>query len=395
MVHNPRELNRSVILAELLRSRPASRKHLAEATGISPATVTRAVDLLIASNVLREVSEVISDTPGRRAVLLDVVSDQTFVVGVDLGASNTRIIVADLLGNPLRAAEVQTPGSETADGLARWLVAQIRSLGDGVWPLIAAVSLGLPGAVSHSDRSVSNAPNLPQVEEAEFLRVLEQELGINVIIDNDANYALLGEQHFGAARSTSASAMLTIGSGLGAGLAIEGRILRGNHGIIGEFGQLPVGPLGTRLEHMVTGTGITRRAAEAGIELRSPADLFADDVDGALLALRGHFDHALLIVLTAIAVSCEPETIVLGGGIAKSLTGNLDRYQLALEQNLRMSPRLVPAQLGDFSGAVGALVASMHVAYRALGVDESALALLPTSQTLTIERIDDVRRDRL
>jgi glucokinase len=391
MVHNPRELNRSVILAELLRSRPASRKALAEATGISPATVTRAVDLLIASGVLREVSEVISDNPGRRAVLLDVVSDTTFVVGVDLGASNTRIVVTDLLGNPHRAVEAKTPSTHTADDLARWLSLEITRLGDGIWNLVRAVSLGLPGAVSHSDRSVSNALNLPQVEEPEFLRVLESELGIDVLIDNDANYALLGEQHFGAARSTSASAMLTIGSGLGAGLAIEGRILRGNHGIIGEFGQLPVGPLGTRLEHMVTGTGITKRAAEAGIALSSPADLFSPDVDGTLMALRSQFDHALLIVLTAIAVSCEPETIVLGGGIAKSLTGNFGRYQEALEQNLRMSPRLVSAQLGDFSGAVGAVVASMHAAYLDLGVDESALALLPSSQTLTIEKIREAQ----
>lgn len=102
-----------------------------------------------------------------------------------------------------------------------------------------------------------------------------------------------------------------------------------------------------------------------------------------------------MIVLTAISVSCEPETIVLGGGIAKSLTTSLGRYQATLERNLSISPRLVPTMLGDFSGAVGAVVASLHALYADLGIEQQFLAELPASQTLTPESIRNVQMSSL
>jgi predicted NBD/HSP70 family sugar kinase len=391
MVQDTRELNRSAVLTHLMRSRPASRKQIAEASGISAATVTRAVDLLISQGVVTETTEIVSESRGRRAVQLDIIAERSYVVGVDLGASNTRVIVADLLAHPLVAFEMPTPTVADAPELARWLASEVHAAAVDVWERVEHICLGLPGAVSQVNRTISNAPNLPQVEEPGFLDAVEAELGKPVRFDNDANYALLGEQHFGAARSSPTAAMLTIGSGLGAGLAIDGRVLQGERGLIGEFGQLPVGPLGTRLEHMVTGAGILRRAAEAGLHLDEPSELFALDASPALQTLRSHFDMALLIVLTATTVACDPQTIVLGGGIGKALTTTLDRYQAALEQTLRASPTLAAAELGDFSGAVGAVVASLHSAYADLGVDDEAMLHLPGGASLTSDKIAFVR----
>jgi glucokinase len=394
MVQSTRLLNRGTVLAEVFRTAPTSRKQIAEATGISTATVTRAVDTLIVEGVLREGSEIVSEHRGRRAVLLHVVAGRSYVVGIDLGASNTRIIVADLLASPVLALDVPTPSALNAIELAHWLAAEVRTATGTKWRLVEAICLGLPGAVSRIDRSVSNAPHLPQVEDERFLQSFEAAVGMTVMTDNDANLALLGEQRFGAARTAPTAptaAMLTLGTGLGAGIAIDGKVLQGERGLVGEFGQLPVGPLGTKLEHMLTGPGILRRAAEAGVELVDPAELFAGNHGSGTEALRAHFDHALLIALTAITVSCEPNTIVLGGGIAKSLTSSLDRYQATLEHNLRMSPKLLPAVLGDYSGAVGAVVASLHTVYAGLGIQEQFLAHLPVSQTVTP---DSIRRAR-
>ena len=391
MVQGTRELNRNAVLSRLLRSRPASRKQIADASGISAATVTRAADLLISEGVITETIEIVSESRGRRAVQLDIVSDRSYVVGVDLGASNTRVIVADLLAHPIVAFETSTPGALDTARLVQWLASEIREAASAVWTQVDFICLGLPGAVSQRERTVSNAPNLSQVEDPNFLDDIEAALGKRVLFDNDANYALLGEQHFGAARSSPTAAMLTIGSGLGAGLAIDGRILQGERGLIGEFGQLPVGPLGTRLEHMVTGGGILRRAAEAGVTLTEPSELFEPDAVPALQALRVHFDQALLIVLTATTVSCDPQTIVLGGGIAKALTSTLDRYQRALEQNLRASPKLAVAELGDFSGAVGAVVAALHCTYAELGVEEDTILQLPGGENLTVDKITSTR----
>lgn len=391
MVQDTRTLNRNAVLTEVIRSRPLSRIQIAQSTGISPATVTRTVEALVSDGILREGPELVVEGRGRRAVSLDLVADRSYVLGIDLGASNTRFIVANLLAHPEIANEVPTPAGLQPAELARWLASAVTDAAGGLWPVIEQISLGLPGAVSQVDRSVSNAPNLPQVEDPAFLREFEHAIGRAVQVDNDANFALIGEQRFGSARDTPTAAILTLGAGLGAGLAIDGRVLRGRHGLVGEFGQLPVGPLGTRLEHMVTGPGILRRADEAGVKLDGPAGLFVDEPTGAVQALRAHFDQALLIVLTAIAVSCEPETIVLGGGISKSLLGSLPQYQVALSQTLRIAPTLVGTSLGDFSGAVGAMVASLRATYLALGVDERALNELPNTHSLTVESISLVR----
>ncbi|MDR6685736.1 glucokinase [Arthrobacter sp. 1088] len=389
-MQSPKATNRSAVLAEVLRAAPASRKQVAEATGISSATVTRVVDQLLAEGVLREGSEIVSENRGRRAVLLDLVADRSYVLGIDLGASNTRFILADLNARPVLVCEVQTPSDLDTLRLADWLAGEVRSACGKKWPLVDSICMGLPGAVSRVDGSVSNATHLPQVDGTVFLEAFEGTVQLKLLTDNDANLALLGEQRFGAARTSPTAAMLTLGTGLGAGLAIDGNVLKGSHGLIGEFGQLPIGPLGGRLEHMVTGPGILQRAHEAGLPLNTPADLFAENA-GHLHSLRAHFDHALMIVLTAISVSCDPETIVLGGGIAKSLTTSLSRYQATLERNLRVSPTLVPAELGDFSGAAGAVVSSLRAIYADLGIQPEFLADLPATQALTPSSIGKAR----
>ncbi|WP_291046795.1 ROK family transcriptional regulator [Herbiconiux sp.] len=390
MVQDIRELNRSAVLTELMSLRPATRKQIAESTGISAATVTRAIDQLIADGIVCEVSEVVVEKRGRRAILLDLVAERSLVIGVDLGASSTRIIGSDLLANPVVAVELPTPSALGSAELALWLAQQAKSALGVRWGAVAAVSLGLPGAVDQVERSVSNAPNLKQVEDPAFLAVCELALGVPLLADNDANLALLGELRFGAARHTPYAAMLSLGAGLGVGIAIDGAILRGRHGLVGEFGQIPVGALGERLESFTTGPGLLARAAAAGVPLESPARLFgARDGDGGVdgatstAELRADFDRALVTVLTAIAVSSEPETIVLGGGIAKSLVGDLGRYQERLEQTIRIAPTLTSAELGDFSGAAGGVVSALHAVYLTLGVEPAALSALPKTDLLT------------
>jgi len=399
MVQDIRELNRNAVLTELLKRRPATRKQIAEATGISPATVSRAVDQLILDGTVREVSEVVVGNRGRRAILLDLVADTSLVIGIDLGASSTRMIASDLLAAPQTAIELPTPTDLGSAELALWLAEQAKAAMADRWDAVAAVSLGLPGAVNQAERSVSNAPNLKQVEDPAFLAVCELAFGVPVLADNDANLALLGELRFGAARHTPYAAMLSLGAGLGVGIAIDGAILRGRHGLVGEFGQIPVAPRGERLESFTTGPGLLGRAAAMGVSLDAPAQLFAgsaNETDAparrAREQLRSEFDQALVTVLTAIAVSTEPETIVLGGGIAKSLTDRLDEYQTALEQTLRIAPTLTSVELGDFSGAAGGVVAALHSVYSSLGVEASALSGLPTSDALTP---DTVRRTRV
>ena len=366
------------VLAELLATGPTTRVAVARATGLSSATVTRCVDSLLADGLAREASLLPAAGRGRRAVLLEINGHHDLVVGVDLGASATRVVVADLAGQIVSVQRVPTQRELDPTSLAGWLATIVRKQleADGV---PSAVAVGLPGAVDPATKSVSNAPHLAQIEGTAFVRALERELGLAVSIDNDANLALLGERHFGVARSASNAVMFTLGLGLGAGVMIDGRLFRGIHGLVGEFGSLPIGPLGTRLEHLVTGFGIMRRAAESGVELSSPADLFGP-LSGTLADLRRQFEHGLLVAITAAVVSVDPELVVLGGAIADSLVGSIESIERELRNNLRVSPRIELAVLSDLSGALGAAVDALHATYTGLGIPFEELARIPGPQ---------------
>lgn len=373
---------RALVLAELLASAPTTRVAVAHSTGLSSATVTRCVDSLIADGLTSEASLLPAAGRGRRAVLLEINGHHDHSVGVDLGASTTRIVVVDLAGRIVNVHRVATERDLDPPSLGDWLGTTVRKqLGDlGDAP--ATVAVGLPGAVDPTTSAVSNAPHLAQIEDPRFVRALERELELPVEIDNDANYALLGERYFGVARSAPNAVMFTLGLGLGAGVMIDGRLFRGTHGLVGEFGSMPIGPLGTRLEHLVTGFGIMRRAAELGIELSSPADLFRP-TSGSLADLRRQFEHGLLVAITAAVVSADPEIVVLGGAIADSLAGSIESIRNELRNNLRVAPAIEIAVLGDLSGALGASVQALHRIYTGLGVPPTALARIPGLQAQT------------
>jgi predicted NBD/HSP70 family sugar kinase len=312
-------------------------------------------------------------------VQLEVNGGHCYAVGVDLGASTTRLVVVDLTGRVVRVHRVATERDLDPPSLGGWLAKTISQQLGELARATGAVAVGLAGAVDPATRSVSNAPHLPQIEDARFVAAVETELELPVEIDNDANYALLGERYFGVARGTPNAVMFTLGLGLGAGVMIDGRLFRGTHGLVGEFGALPVGPLGTRLEHLVTGFGIMRRAAELGIKLSSPADLF-QPTNGALADLRRQFEHGLLVTITAAVVSADPEIVVLGGAIAGSLAGSIESIRDQLRNNVRVAPAIEIAVLGDLSGALGASVDALHMIHTGLGVPYGSLARIPGLQ---------------
>lgn len=380
-------MNRATILTELLASSPTTRTAIVEATGLSGATVTRTIDALTEENLVRELTGIPTESRGRPPIPLEVIGERSLVLGVDLGASNTRLVVADLTGRPVLVKRVETPVDLAPAQLGSWLAELLHTAASDLWPRIEAVALGLPGAVNPTGRVITNAPHLPQVEGAIFLTILERELGLSIEIDNDANYALLGEAHFGAARRSPNAVMFTLGAGLGAGISIDGHLQRGSNGLVGEFGSLPIGPLGSRLEHLVTGRGIMLRASELGLHLQSPADIFAATDDKVIQALRVQFEQALLVALTAAIVSCDPETIVLGGGIAPSLRGSTDFLRQALIQNLRTAPVIVIAELGDLSGALGAAVQALHKVYLSLGIQIEELPRVPARRKVDLSKL--------
>lgn len=364
-----RQANRSAVLWAVLRAGTASRIDIARSAGLSAATVSRVIDGLIADGLVREAAAVPTGRPGRRITPVCFVAEAGVVVGVDLGGSNCRLIAVDLLGTVRARVRTTTPAGHSTGQLARWVADSIGEL-VGEAPL-AFVSVGLPGVVNTAAGEVRAAPNLPQVEGGAFIAALTDLMDAPVAFDNDSNLALRGEMRLGAARDCRSAVMFTIGTGLGAGVVLDNRLLRGRTGLVGEFGALPVAD-GT-LEDVLAGRGLLEASAAAGFALDSPAPVFAEGAPPALVAVRRRFAEALLLGLVAVAAAYEPEVIVIGGGVAPSLGAVVAEASRALAARLPGAPRVELSSLGDPAGAIGAVIAGLHDAYVGLGVDEALL----------------------
>jgi predicted NBD/HSP70 family sugar kinase len=373
-----RAANRSGILATILaESGTVTRTRLAAHTGLSQATVSRVVDALIRDGLVAEGDAVASGGTGRSAVTLHAAADRGLTCGVDLGGTNCRLVVGDLLGRPLARSQEVIP-DQSAAGLAAWLGRLVTELAASVSSAgLRAVAVGLPGVVSPDGVTVSGAPNLPQIEGDSFSRHLRRELGIPVSLHNDSNLALLGEMRFGAARGLGTVVMLTIGTGLGAGVAVNGQPLVGRGGLVGEFGYLPAGPRGESLESLVAGAGLVQHALSLGAEVTSAQDLFSVPPPAGTAPVRRRFRHALLLLLTTAVIAYDPEAIVIGGGIAAAIAPDLPGIQRQLGDLLPSAPDVVLSDLGGLSGAFGALAAACQAVYVDLGVDVTAATALP------------------
>jgi glucokinase len=302
------------------------------------------------------------------------------VVGVDVGGTSTKGAIVDPLGAILVRVERPTEKSAGTKGIIA-VVDELmeRARERTVEPI--AVGVGAAGFIDAASGSVTFSPNLvyddPQIADAVSARVR-----LPVIVDNDANAAVWGERAFGAARGSDHVAYLTVGTGIGSGFIVEGRLVRGFTGAGAEMGHTVVDPDGPQcpcglrgcLEQFASGTAIARSAREAlDVDPSSSILAFAgttgavnaehvtkaarqyDEVARDVLRRAG---GALGVGLSNVVNIFDPEVIVLGGGVARAGEPFLGpcRDELArMTQAQRRRPvRLAITSLGVDAGIVGA-----------------------------------------
>jgi predicted NBD/HSP70 family sugar kinase len=364
---------RSTVLAAILADGQATRAELACSTGFSPQSASEAVDALLAEGLIAQGGDLLTGS-----------AELGLVCGVDLGGSNCRFLVADLLGNPVQVSHELTPITIGAEALAEWLAGRVTALTGGLDARLRAVVVGLPGMVAADGSAISGAPNVPQIQGEGFARRLTQAIPAPVHLYNDSDLALLGELRFGAGRGLTNVVMFTIGAGLGSGAVLDGVLLRGRRGLTGEFGFLPVGPSGETIEDLLSGNGLLRQARALRAPVSDAAGLFAADAPDLLEPLLERFDRALVLALTAATVAYEPDAVILGGGLSPAVARRLEKTSGLLAELLpNPPPDLRLASLGDLSGTLGALVVGYQTAYRALGIAAADAAGLPSADALS------------
>ncbi len=306
----------------------------------------------------------------------------TLAIGVDIGGTKVSAGVVTPEGTVLADLRRRTPSSdpgETAAAIAGAVV-ELRAEYE-----VTAVGIGAAGWVDLARTTVLFAPNLAWRDEPLKQR-LEDLIGLPVIIENDANAAAWAEYRFGAGQGSRVLAMITLGTGIGSGLVIDGELYRGAHGIAPEFGHMCVVPDGRRCgcgnrgcwEQYASGKALVREARDIalGAPLSAGALLAAAGgdvtaIDGPTVtevalagdaAARECFDEIgrwLGKGLAGLASALDPSCFVIGGGVADAGEFLLNPTTRAFEATLpgrgfRPMPAVRLAALGNLAGLVGA-----------------------------------------
>ena len=367
-----RVLNQRAVLDRLRAGGPATRPQIAKDTGLSKPTVGQALLDLEQHGLVRPIGRTTAG-PGRSAMLYEPNPAAGHVLGVDIGRQRIRVAVADLAGSVIaRVDERNRCRSATA------LVRTVRELAErtvadaGLSPADLVVKVvGTPGVPDPRDRTLHHAPNLPGWERPGLLDDLEAALGPGLVVENDANLAAVGEQAYGVARDAEVFVCVTVGTGIGMGIVVDGRLFRGAHGAAGEVGYLPHpgqseedGRQRGQAEAAAAAESVVALAKQRGLPARSAREVFAAARDGderALAAVRDEAERLAFVVASVVAV-IDPGLVVLGGGIGS----NTDLLQEPLESALRrmtpLVPRIVAGELGDGAVLSGAIAIGLRSA---------------------------------
>ncbi len=381
-----RQLSRRSVFEALLHRSPISRADLAKVTGLSKQTMSEVIDAFGQQGLVRQVGRT-SGNVGRTAVLYELSPEGGHVLGIDLGARLT-VALADIAGRVIAEADEPTDSRGGA-----WALDQIARLSDRLArdnhthpSRIRSIVMATPGVVNPRSGAIEMAPNITGLDHLNVVGLLAEKLGTPVVLENDINLALLGELWHGCAQNVDNVAFLALGSGVGLGLYVNGRLVRGENGAAGEIGYLPIGgdPLKAEsrlqgcLEYQIGASGVVRRYREAGgSEVDSERAVFERAQAGDPIAASVVEDTAHLIGLAAATViaTVDPQLLVLGGSVG----ARPDFADKVARELLQLSPRPVEIRtstLGRRAGVVGALsVALRRLHDEFFGVAEFATAL--------------------
>ena len=288
------------------------------------------------------------------------------VIGVDLGGTKIAAGVVDRDGRIESRTEQSTPTTSED--------AVVEAIGDAVEELvdddIAAIGLGVPSTIDQQSGRAVSSVNIPFAD-VPLRDLIGSRFGVPCGIDNDANVAAIAEWQIGAGRGTRHMVMLTLGTGVGGGLILDGRPFRGAVGAAGELGHIVVEHDGRPCQGTCTGRGHLEAYATGVAATADAREVFGPDADTHMLLERARAgdDRALGILreigrhlgsaLGSFVNIFNPEAIVIGGGWGEAADEFLlgPAREVMLRESLppgRDLVRVMPAELGPDAGLVGA-----------------------------------------
>lgn len=376
-----RIMNERAVYEQTRQLGPVSASQLVTATGLSKPTIGLALGGLERAGLVRHVGHRVGQV-GRAPRLYEIRPEAGWALAIDVGASWIRAAVADLSGRVAVRHEERVK-ARTAGALIR----QVGELAQSVpartglsFDEITHTVLGIPGVYEPESGRISAAPNLPGLDRPGSVEALRGKLGERFSIDNDVNLATVAEQAYGLGTSVRNFVFVSVGTGIGMGVVIDGQLYRGSHGRAGEISFLPVGDEGpegaqvrgsadTRqhgiLETVASAQGIVAIARGCGMSVDSVEQVFDAARAGDPLALRAvgtEADH-LARALAAIIAVLDPGLIVLGGGVGSNVDVLLAPTQDRLGELLALAPPPIQVSaVGRESVVLGGLASGLDAA---------------------------------
>ncbi|MFH1501983.1 MAG: ROK family protein [Candidatus Eisenbacteria bacterium] len=302
------------------------------------------------------------------------------LLGIDIGGTNVKTAHVGVDGAVLAFASVGWSGGDPSEVVEAVALAAARLARDsGETPV--ACGCACAGLVDRAAGIVRSSPNLPTWRDVELARMLADRLGLPTWLENDANAAAFAEYEVGAARGAANAVMLTLGTGIGGGIVLDGRLYRGSHGMAGEVGHSTIdldgepclcGARGC-LERYANAGAIVARATElvasgresslgeratAGTLTAKDVGAAALDGDAVAVEVLASVGRILGVGLLNVSQILDPDVIVIGGGVVAAGEPLLGPAREELEAQLPgagfRAPRVVAAELGETAGVVGA-----------------------------------------
>jgi predicted NBD/HSP70 family sugar kinase len=375
-----RALNEQRVLETVLREGPVSRARIARLTGLSKPTVSSVVKDLVACGLVRERGRD-AGSVGRPSTLYESVARAGFVFAADVGGTKVRAGIADPYGEVIAEATeptVRDRGAAVVEQVARIFRSLMTRAGlptGRVW----AAGIGIAGIYDPEADRVSSAPNLPpDLPEIPLSGALVEAMGIPVVIENDVNLAAVGERWRGLAADRDHFVSISIGTGVGMGIVLNGELYRGSRGAAGEIDFLPLGedPFDGQREHGPLESASTGPAILERLRRRVRGDAApyvpSDDAVAAIfeaaerrdpLALDLVEEEARTVALAIVSVSAvlDPQLVVLGGGVGSN-PGLLEPVRRYVAQAFPRPLQIEVSALGDAAAFYGAVAAGLRAA---------------------------------
>ena len=366
-----KSVNKSIVLNKIRTSEPISRAQIAKETKLTPPTVSSIVRELIEQELVVE-SELGKSQGGRKPTMLLINKNGYYVIGVDAGPRTIKCVLSNLSGQIKERAVVSIEPRLTNETFLTLLKDSVKKILQKVRnpEKVLGIGVAMHGVVDFETGTSLVAPILP-LKNIPIKEELERALNFEVKVENDARAMALGESWFGQHGQISSMVAVNIGSGVGAGVVVDGKLYHGATDLAGEVGHMTIDmngevcECGNRgcLEAYASAPSIVKRANRKmpNKEIMSSEEIYQLAVNGDqdCIDILEETGKILGIGLTNLIHIINPELIILGGGVSNAEKFILPAIQKTIEEK-GLTPRakdteVLISKLGDDATALGAV----------------------------------------